>query len=126
MPKFLTMSPTHIPGKKPYAWGKFRDSNYIAIGWLRDKDLTGLSIDQVTEEIRKHDFQNESSAISSFTKFLNLEIGDSVSFLETDEGIIIFPIKNILDATNPDELNIAIKIIKELKIEHRAEAENER
>lgn len=32
MAKFLTVSPTHIPGKKPYAWQNFLKGNYVAIG----------------------------------------------------------------------------------------------
>ncbi len=36
MPKFTTISPTHIPGKKEYAWERFREGHYVAIGWLDD------------------------------------------------------------------------------------------
>lgn len=87
MPKFLTISPTHIPGKKPYAWEKFRDGNYIAIGWGDLDDLTGLSVEQVVSEIRKHHFDSETNAISTFTKFLALEIGDIVAVNNVNFGL---------------------------------------
>ncbi len=87
MPKFLTISPTHIPGKKPYAWEKFRDGNYVAIGWPDLGDLTGLSVEQVVSKIRKHKFGSETNAISTFTKFLNLEIGDIVAVNNVNFGL---------------------------------------
>jgi len=87
MPKFLTISPTHIPGKKPYAWEKFRDGNYVAIGWSDLGDLTGLSVEQVVSEIRKHNFDSETNAISTFTKFLALEIGDIVAVNKVNFGL---------------------------------------
>ncbi len=87
MPKFLTISPTHIPGKKPYAWEKFRGGNYVAIGWSELGDLTGLSIEQVVSEIRRHHFESEINAISTFTKFLALEIGDIVAVNNVNFGL---------------------------------------
>ena len=78
MPRFMTISPTHIPGKKEYAWNNFLSGKYIAIGWMHD-DLTGKSIDEVASIIRAKKYENESSAISSFTKFLSLNVGDYVA-----------------------------------------------
>ncbi len=34
MPKFLTVSPTHVAGKKEYAWNNFKKGGYVSIGWL--------------------------------------------------------------------------------------------
>lgn len=55
-------------------------------------------------------------------KKLKLNVGDEITFVETDEGFLVVPLKNILEATNPDEMDKAIEIIKELKEEHRNEA----
>jgi Holliday junction resolvase-like predicted endonuclease len=87
MPKFMTVSPTHVPGKKEYAWNKFRDGNYVAIGWLHDYDLTGKSLDEVIALIREQNYDNEASGIDAFTKFLALEIGDYVAVNNTNDGL---------------------------------------
>jgi hypothetical protein len=87
MPKFLTISPTHIPGKKPYAWQNFKKGKYAAIGWLHEHDLTGMSIEQITSLIKRQNYENESSAINSFSKFLRLEIGDIVGVNNVSFGL---------------------------------------
>jgi len=87
MPRFMTISPTHTPGKKEYAWNKFRLGRYIAIGWLQDVDLTGKSLDEVTSIIRSKEYESETSAIDSFTKFLSLEIGDYVAVNNVNHGL---------------------------------------
>lgn len=88
MPKFLTISPTHILDKKPYAWEKFRDGNYVAIGWSELGDLTGLSVEKVVSKIRKEYSDSETNTISStFTKFLALEIGDIVAVNNVNFGL---------------------------------------
>jgi hypothetical protein len=87
MPKFLTISPTHVPGKKEYAWNKFRTGEYVAIGWLEDEDLTGKTIQEVTLLIQKKHYDNEASAIDAFTKFLTLNIGDYVAVNNTNSGL---------------------------------------
>ena len=76
MPKFTTISPTHIPGMKEYAWERFRDGKYVAIGWLEENDLTGKSIEEIVALIREQQYTNEASAISSFERFLSLDDGD--------------------------------------------------
>ena len=86
MPQFVTISPTHVPGKKEFAWNNFRDGGYIAIGWM-DEDLTGKTIEQVISIIRKHKFDNENSAIDAFTKLLSLKIGDYVAVNNTNDGL---------------------------------------
>lgn len=87
MPKFLTISPTHVSGKKEYAWEKFRAGNYIAIGWLHEYDLTGKSLDEIVELIREQNYDNEASGIDAFTKFLALEVGDYVAVNNTNDGL---------------------------------------
>lgn len=87
MPRFITISPTHIPGKKEYAWNRFRSGKYIAIGWLRDHDLTGKSIDEVILLIREQGYGNEAGAIDAFTKLLALEEGDYVAVNNTNAGL---------------------------------------
>lgn len=87
MPRFLRISPTHIPGKKKYAWNNFRSGDYIAIGWLHDIDLTGKSIDEVISIVRLRQYDNETSAIDSFTKFLSLEAGDYVAVNNVNHGL---------------------------------------
>ena len=87
MPRFITISPTHVPGKKEYAWNKFRSGKYVAIGWLHDCDLTGKPIDEVIALIRKRKYANEASAVDAFTKFLALEIGDYVAVNNTNAGL---------------------------------------
>jgi len=46
MPKFMTISPTHVPGMKEYAWKKFLAGSYIAIGWI-NQDLTGKTLEEI-------------------------------------------------------------------------------
>lgn len=87
MPKFTTISPTHIEGKKKYAWEHFRDKGYVSIGWLDDIDLTGKSIDEIIDLIRREEYDNEASAIESFKRFLSLEPGDYVAVNNTNHGL---------------------------------------
>jgi hypothetical protein len=51
MSKFLTISPTHVSGKKPYAWNNFKEGNYVSIGWI-DMDLTGWDIEKIISCIK--------------------------------------------------------------------------
>src|SRR5262245_51660384 len=87
MPRFATISPTHISGKKEYAWQNFLRGNYAAIGWLQDVDLTGKSIDEIKSIIRPYKYPNEASAIQSFGRFLELEIGDYLAINNTNHGL---------------------------------------
>jgi hypothetical protein len=83
----LTISPTHVPGKKEFAWKEFLKGEYVAIGWLEDHDLTGKNIDEIIDLIRMENYDNEASAIDSFTKFLALDIGDYVGVNNTNSGL---------------------------------------
>lgn len=87
MPKFLTISPTHVSGEKEYAWKHFLSGGYIAIGWIWGDDLTGKSIEEVIEIIQMHAYANEAYAIEAFTKFLALERGDYVAINNTSDGL---------------------------------------
>ncbi len=86
-PKFTTISPTHVEGKKKSAWERFREGGYVAIGWLIDTDLTGKSINEITELIRRKGYDNEASAIDSFERFMSLEPGDYVAVNNTNDGL---------------------------------------
>ncbi len=55
-------------------------------------------------------------------KKLGLKPGDEVSFLETEEGVLVVPVIDILDATNPDDYDKAVEIVKEI----RRERDNEK
>lgn len=87
MPKFVTISPTHVPGKKEYAWHNFESGGYVAIGWLEDHDLAGKTFDDVAELIRKAGYANETSAMHSFEVFMSLEAGDYVAVNNTNHGL---------------------------------------
>ena len=74
----------------PYAWERFRDGNYVAIGWLRDNDLTGMRIDEISDLIRRQNDLDERSigkAIEAFTRFLDLNIGDFVAVKNVGFGL---------------------------------------
>ncbi len=86
MTSFLTISPTHIPGKKKSAWQHFRERGYIAIGWMH-VDLAGKSVSEVEEIIRAHGYPNEASAVDSFAKFLALRPGDHVAVNNSGHGL---------------------------------------
>lgn len=85
--KFLTISPTHEPGKKEYAWEKFRDGKYVAIGWLHDTDLTGKTEQQIEELLWKAHPNEAQTASEAFKKFLALDIGDYVAVNNTNAGL---------------------------------------
>lgn len=50
---------------------------------------------------------------------MNLKPGDEVGFLETSDGVIVVPIRNILDLSDPNELPIAKEIISEVHQERQ-------
>jgi Holliday junction resolvase-like predicted endonuclease len=87
MPKFTTISPTHIEGKKQYAWDRFRQGGYVAIGWLQHVNLTGKSIDEIIEIIRSEQHDNETRPIEAFRRFLSLDPGDYVAVNNTNHGL---------------------------------------
>ena len=56
---------------------------------------------------------------AEYRKKLNLQPGDEVGFLETPEGLIVVPVRDILSLTNPQELPIAKEIISEVHTERQ-------
>ena len=86
MPRFVTISPTHIPGKKRDAWEKMKTGGYIAIGWL-NQELKGKSIAEIEKIIKQRAFDNEDAAISAFHKFFDLKVGDYVAVNNTNKGL---------------------------------------
>ena len=90
MPQFTTISPTSIPGKKEYAWRKFLQGGYVAIGWLSHRDLTGKSLDEIEKllEERYPDKPEEvSRAKRAFHRFLTLQNGDYVAVPNVNFGL---------------------------------------
>ncbi|MFZ2654851.1 MAG: type I restriction enzyme HsdR N-terminal domain-containing protein [Victivallales bacterium] len=86
MPKFLTVSPTSIAGKKEYAWNNFKKGSYVSIGWL-PIDFTNNTIAEIESKLKKEKYDNEVSAISSFQKFMALDIGDYVAVTNVNFGM---------------------------------------
>jgi predicted Mrr-cat superfamily restriction endonuclease len=90
MPQFTTISPTHVAGKKEYAWQNFLKGRYVAIGWLEDTDLTGKSIEDIEnllEDVYPDKPDSVSHATHVFQRFLNLEKGDYVAIPNVNFGI---------------------------------------
>ena len=85
MPKFLTVSPTHVAGKKEYAWNNFKKGGYVAIGWA-DIYFTHNDMNEIERKLKK-EYDNDNSAIISFRKFLALDIGDYVAIPNVNFGI---------------------------------------
>jgi predicted Mrr-cat superfamily restriction endonuclease len=82
MAQFTTISPTHVAGKKEYAWQNFLKGRYVAIGWLEDTDLTGKSIGEIEgllEDVYPDRPDRVAHATHVFEKFLTLERGDYVA-----------------------------------------------
>jgi MoxR-like ATPase len=88
-PKFTTICPTHVQGKRKEAWERFRDGGYVALGWLHDTDLTGKSLDEIASLLRrkKYDKEEQKKAITAFERFLSLEPGDYVAVPNVDRGL---------------------------------------
>ncbi len=61
---------------------------------------------------------------AEYRKRLNLRPGDEVGFLETPEGIIIVPVRSILELTDPNELKTAKEIIEEIHEERKSDREH--
>lgn len=70
MPRYTTISPTHVTGEKEYAWNNFLKGEYIAIGWMH-VDLTGKSIEEVISIIREQE-----------SEFSTIKNGDRVDALD--------------------------------------------
>ncbi len=54
-------------------------------------------------------------------KEFDIKVGDEVSFIKSDEGFLLIPIKNPLDLIMSDEMDIAKRAIEDLKTDHLQE-----
>ena len=86
MPKFATVSPTHVPGKKEYAWNNFRTGGYVAIGWMHE-DLSGKSLAQIRQIVQASRPDDADAALEAFERFLSLSPGDHVAVNNGNEGL---------------------------------------
>ncbi len=86
MPKFLTISPTHVSRKKPYAWEEFKKGNYVSLGWYHT-DYSNWTLEKIIKDIVKQKFPNEKEAIDAHRKFYKLEIGDIIAANNVADGL---------------------------------------
>lgn len=54
-------------------------------------------------------------------KEFDIKVGDEVSFIKTDEGYLLIPVKDPLDLIRSDEMDIAKQAILDLKKDHMQE-----
>lgn len=90
MPKFTTVTSTHVTGQQKAAWERFRDGRYVAIGWLHETDLTGKSLEEINRLIRdeyEDDPGEQRKAVESFERFLSLKRGDYVGVKYVNNGL---------------------------------------
>ena len=91
MPKFITISPSHVSGKKKYAWNNFLKGGYVSIGWLKEEsiDLTQKTTEERISIIKSQGYpsRDEHRAIDWLKKFFVLEIGDYVAVNNTSDGL---------------------------------------
>jgi hypothetical protein len=89
MPRFVTISPTHIGGHKRKTWDRFRTGNYIAIGWLSDIDLSGWSDEAIVAEVEERREDGWESARRHLPRFVNnLSIDDIVAVTNAGASIL--------------------------------------
>ena len=86
MPQFLTISPTHIKGKKEFAWNNFLKGAYIAIGWGHT-DYTMMADLDMIRHIKSVGYENEGEAIDAFRKMKKLRVGDIVAVNNVNYGL---------------------------------------
>ena len=55
-------------------------------------------------------------------KKFNLQPGDKISFVDTGEGIVVVPVKDLSELVNPNDKDLTIQMIEELINEHKEEA----
>lgn len=53
---------------------------------------------------------------------MNLKPGDKINFIDTGEGIVVAPVKDIFDLVDPNQKEKTIEMVEELIREHRQEA----
>lgn len=55
-------------------------------------------------------------------KRFNLKPGDKISFVDTGEGIVVVPVKDLTELVNPNDKDLTIQMIEELIGEHKQDA----
>ncbi len=55
-------------------------------------------------------------------KKLKLKSGDKITFIDTDDGILILPLLKLSDLVDPKNKEITIQMVKELTAEHKLDA----
>lgn len=50
---------------------------------------------------------------------MNLKPGDKINFIDTGEGIVVAPVKDIFDLVDPNHKEKTIEMVEELIREHR-------
>lgn len=90
MPRFAVISPTHIPGKKKEAWENFKDGNYIAMVSRIKEDLSGKSMEEILEIVKKiprYSGRELTKRIKEYQIFFSLKTGDYIAVNNTNDGL---------------------------------------
>ena len=94
MSKFAIISPTHISGKKKYAWENFKKGGYIAFGSVCTESLAGKTyneIERIVYSIPRYNSNKTERRIKQYVKeysdFMSLQIGDYVAVNNTNDGL---------------------------------------
>lgn len=59
-------------------------------------------------------------------KKFNLKPGDKINFVDTGDGVVVVPVKDIFDLIDPSQKEETIELIEELIHEHKLDAANGR
>ena len=90
MPKFAIISPTHISGKKKYAWENFKKGGYIAFGSVWAESLaekTNEEIKKIVYSIPRKNSNVTKRRVKEYIDFMSLRIGDYVAVNNTNDGL---------------------------------------
>lgn len=55
-------------------------------------------------------------------KKFNLKPGDKINFVDTGDGVVVVPVKDIFDLIDPSQKKETIEMIEELIHEHKLDA----
>lgn len=55
-------------------------------------------------------------------KKFDLKPGDKISFVDTGEGIVVVPVKDLFELINPNDREMTIQMVEELIKEHKLDA----
>lgn len=90
MPKFATISPTHISGKKKFAWENFKEGAYIAIGSKLPVDLskkTTKEINKLIISVSSYKSTIQKKRMKEYQDFFALATGDYVAVNNVNHGL---------------------------------------